>query len=141
MNDVVSATIRGQSFNALLIGLFAGVALALATVGIYGVLNFHVQQRTREIGIRAALGAEPGQLLRMVLGQGLLLAAAGVVIGAATAMGLMRFLQSMLYNVATTSAVSYVVVGALVIGMTLIASYIPARRAMRMDPLVALRYE
>ncbi|HET9401254.1 MAG TPA: FtsX-like permease family protein, partial [Candidatus Acidoferrales bacterium] len=141
MNEVVSATIRGQSFNALLIGLFATVALALASVGIYGVLNFHVQQRTREIGIRVALGAEPGQLVRMVLGQGLVLAVAGVVIGAAAAIGLTRFLASMLYNVAITSVSSYVAGGVLVIGVTLLASYIPARRAMKVDPIIALRHE
>ena len=141
MSDVVSSTISGQSFNAMLVGLFAAVALALASVGIFGVLNFHVQQRTREIGIRVALGAEPSQLLRMVLGQGLLLAAVGVLIGAAAALGLTRFLKSMVYNVATTSASSYVAGAALVIGVTLVASYIPARRAMKVDPIIALRHE
>jgi putative ABC transport system permease protein len=141
MNDVVSTTIRGQSFNALLIGLFASVALALASVGIYGVLNLHVLQRTREIGIRVALGATPGQLLRMVLGQGFALAAIGVVIGALAALGLTRFLKSMLYNVSATSTFSFVVGAALVIGVTLLASYVPARRAMKLDPIIALRHE
>ena len=121
--------------------LFAGMALALASVGIYGVLSLYVNQRNHEIGIRMALGAESRQVLQLVLGQGLVLALIGVVIGIVAALGLMRFLKGLLYGVSATSITPYVAGSLILILVALLASYIPARRAMRVDPMVALRYE
>jgi putative ABC transport system permease protein len=141
MSQVVGDSVAAQSFDALLLGLFAAVALALASVGIYGVLSLFVNQRTREIGIRMALGAAPRQVLRQVLGQGLLLAGFGVAFGIAAALGLTHFLQGLLFGVRSTSLFPYAVGALLLICVALLASYIPARRATRVDPMIALRYE
>jgi putative ABC transport system permease protein len=141
MSEVVSGSVAAQSFDALLMSSFAGVALALASVGIYGVLSFFVSQRTHEIGVRMALGAEPGQVLRVVVGQGLALALAGVVIGVGAALGLTRFLRGLLYHVSAASVAPYAVGALVLLAVALLASYIPARRATRVDPVVALRYE
>jgi putative ABC transport system permease protein len=141
MSKVVGNSMASQSFDALLLGLFAAVALALACVGIYGVLSLFVNQRSREIGIRMALGAAPRQVLRLVLAQGLVLAALGVAIGIAAAFGLTHFLRGLLFGVRSTSLLPYAVGTFLLMCVALLASYIPARRAMRVDPIVALRYE
>jgi putative ABC transport system permease protein len=141
MSAVIGRSVAGQSFDALLLGLFAAVALALAAVGIYGVLSLYVNQRAHEIGIRMALGAEPRQVLRLVVGQGLLLALAGVAIGVGAALGLTRFLRGLLYGVQATSIAPYAIGSLLLVCVALFACYIPARRAMRIDPLAALRYE
>jgi putative ABC transport system permease protein len=141
MSQVVGDSMAGQRFDALLLGLFAAVALALASVGIYGVLSLFVNQRTREIGIRMALGAAPRQVLRQVLGQGLVLAGFGVAIGIAAALSLTHFLQGLLFGVRPTSLLPYAVGAVVLICVALLASYIPARRAMRVDPMVALRHE
>jgi putative ABC transport system permease protein len=122
-------------------GLFACLALTLASVGIYGVLSLFVTQRTHEIGIRMALGAQPHQVLGLVVGHGLILAVAGVAIGVGAALGLTRFLTSILYHVEATSATPYAIAAAVLVFIALLASYIPARRATKVDPLVALRYE
>jgi putative ABC transport system permease protein len=141
MRDVVAGSVAGQSFDSLLMGLFAGVALALASVGIYGVLSLFVTQRTHEIGVRIALGAEPRQVLKLVVGQGFVLALAGVALGVVTALGLSRFLTSLLYQVKPTNYMPYLVATAVSLGVAALASYVPARRASKVDPMVALRYE
>ncbi|HEX8651891.1 MAG TPA: ABC transporter permease [Pyrinomonadaceae bacterium] len=141
MTEVMAASIAGQRFNMLLLGIFAGVALLLAAVGIYGVISYSVTQRTHEIGIRMALGAQASDVLKMILGQGLLLASIGVVIGVAGAFALTRLMSSLLFGVTATDPMTFTIVSLLLIAVALAACYIPARRAMKVDPMVALRYE
>ena len=124
-----------------LLGLFAAAAILLAAIGIYGVLAQGVSQRTREIGLRLALGAERGVVLRMVVGQAMRLAAAGLSVGLALALGLGRLLSSLLFGVEPEDALTYLAVAAGLAGVALLASIVPARRAARVDPLVALRSE
>jgi putative ABC transport system permease protein len=141
MSDVISGSIASQRFDALLMALFASLALLLASVGIYGVLSLYVHHRTREIGVRMALGADQRQIVRLVLSQGLALVLIGVCIGLAAAFGLTRFLSGLLYGVRATSIAPYAVGSLVLVVVALLASYIPARRAMSVDPIVALRYE
>jgi putative ABC transport system permease protein len=141
MEEVLSGSIARQRFSTLLLGIFAALALALAAVGIYGVMSYAVAQRTREIGIRMALGAQAGSVLRLMIGQGLKLASAGVVLGLAGALLLTRLMSSMLFGVSATDPLTLVTISLVLVGVALLASYIPARRAARVDPLVALRYE
>ena len=130
-----------RRFPALLIGIFAGVALLLASIGIYGVVSYSVSQQTHHIGVRMALGAQAADILRMVLKQGLTLAVVGIAVGVVAALGLMRLLRSLLFEVQTTDAATFgFVIGTLFV-VALLACYLPARRATRVDPLVALRYE
>jgi predicted permease len=141
MSEVIGISVASQTFNATLNGLFAGLALALASVGIYAVLSLFVNQRTHEIGIRMALGAQPHQVLLRVVGQGFILAVIGVVIGIGASLGLTRFLKGLLFGVEATSFAPYAVGALLLIFVALLASYIPARRATKVDPIIALRYE
>ncbi|MBZ5538652.1 MAG: ABC transporter permease, partial [Acidobacteriia bacterium] len=141
MDDIVSGVVSAQRVAFILLGIFAIVALALAAVGIYGVTSYSVSQRTQEIGIRMALGAGKDDVLRLVVGRGLALTLAGVGVGAATALVLTRFLSSILYAVRPNDPLTYLLV-TIVLGLVaLLACYVPARRAMRVDPMVALRYE
>lgn len=126
-------------FAMALLMAFAVIALALAAVGIYGVVAYSISQRTQEIGVRVALGAEPGTIVRLVLGDGLRLAVAGLVIGVVVAIAAMRVLRSMLYGVSPVDPLTFAAVALLVTAIALVASYIPARRALRIDPAEALR--
>jgi putative ABC transport system permease protein len=141
MEERISTSISPRRFNALLLAMFAGLALMLAAVGIYGVIAFSVAQRTREIGVRMALGAQAGQLLWLVIREGMSLALVGIVIGVAGALGVMRFIRSFLFHVSATDPVTFTAVALLLTVVAFLACYIPARRAMRVDPMVALRYQ
>jgi putative ABC transport system permease protein len=141
MDQVLSHSLALRSFMMMLLGIFGGLALLLASVGIYGVMAFTVSQRTREIGVRMALGARPDEVLRMILAEGLKLVAAGVVIGVAAALMLTRLLEGMVYGVRVRDPLVFAAVNVLTIAVSLGACYVPAWRATRVDPLVALRYE
>ena len=141
MSEVVSGSVAAERFDALLMILFAVVALGLASVGVYGVLNLFVNQRTHEIGVRMALGAESGAVLRLVVRQGLLLALIGTAVGITGGLALMRFLRGLLYGVSANSIGPYLAGSLILVFVALWASYVPARRAAHVDPLVALRYE
>jgi putative ABC transport system permease protein len=141
MQQKISGTLERSHFDTFLLALFAGTALLLSSIGIYGVLSYMVAQRTRDIGIRMALGASPGDVLRNVLGHGLLLTSFGLALGLAGALAATRVLASLLYGVHPTDAVTFVATSLILLVVALIASFLPARRATRVDPLVALRYE
>jgi putative ABC transport system permease protein len=141
MDDSVSASLSPARFTMLLLGAFAGLALLLAVVGIYSVMSYSVSRRTNEIGIRVALGASRNDVLILIVRQALLLALIGSVIGVVGALALSRLMASQLYGVRPTDPVTFITVAALLMIVSLAASYIPARRAMRVDPMIALRYE
>ncbi len=141
MQQRLAASLSQKRFSMLLLGLFAGVALALAAIGIYGVMAYMVAQRTREIGIRMALGAESRDVVSLIIRQGMVVAAAGVAAGIAGALALTRFMSSMLYGVSAADPVTFVLVSMALAGIALLACAVPARRATRVDPIVALRYE
>jgi predicted permease len=141
MQQIVSDSVADRRFSMLLLGIFAALALVLAWVGVYGVISYTASQRTHEIGIRMALGAGRADVLRLVLGQGLALILIGVGIGLAAALGLTRLMSSMLYGVRPTDLLTFGVVALVLAGVAVLASYIPARRAAKVDPVVALRYE
>ena len=139
MDDLVEEEVGQRRLLVILLGSFAGVALMLALIGIYGVIAYSVAQRTREMGIRRALGAQHGDILRLVVVQGFRLAVAGVAIGLAGAYGLTRLMESLLFHVSATDPATFVGVALLFLFVALAASYIPARRATRIDPMAALR--
>jgi len=141
MDEVVSNSFAARRFSMILLSVFAALALVLACVGIYGVISYLVGQRTHEIGVRVALGAQRGDILQLVLGHGAKMAFAGVVIGAAAALGLTRLMASQLFGVTAHDPLTFAGVAALLMLVAIAACYIPARRAMRVDPMVALRYE
>jgi ABC-type antimicrobial peptide transport system permease subunit len=141
LEAMFSQTLAPRRFVMILLGLFAGIALALATIGVYGLLQYSTTQQTHDIGIRMALGAGRVDILRAVLGQGLKLTLIGVVTGVAGAVALTRVLSSLLYDVTPTDPLTLVLVSCVLTAIALLASYIPARRAARIDPMVALRYE
>jgi predicted permease len=138
---VVARSISSQRFSLILLGAFAGLALLLAGIGIYGVLSYLVEQRTREIGVRMALGAQRLDVLRLVLGDGARMTMVGAFIGLVAALGLTRLMTSLLFGVRPTDPVTFAAVAVLLCGIALFACYIPARRAAKVDPMVALRYE
>ena len=141
MQQVVGESTARNDFYMTLLTIFAGVALLLAAIGVYGLMAYSVQQRTQEIGVRMALGASPQQVRRMVVTQGMQLALVGVVIGVGSALGLTRLMSSLLYGVKPWDPATILLVAVLLSGVTLLATYLPARRASRVDPMVALRYE
>jgi len=141
LTSMLSKHLAQPRFNMMLLGVFAGVAMILAAIGIYGVIAYSVAQRTREIGIRMALGAQRRDMLGMVLRQGLILVAMGIALGFVTSLGATRLLRTLLYGVAANDFSIYAIVMLLLSAAAFLASYIPARRAMRVDPMVALRYE
>lgn len=141
LKSIVQASIAPRRYETSLGALFALVAVLLAALGLYGVISYSVSQRTHEIGIRMALGAQKGDVLRLVVGQGLRLAVVGVAIGIVAALGLTRFLQGMLFGVQPADAGTFAVVALVLIAVAFLATYIPARRATKVDPMVALRYE
>ncbi|MGB7923672.1 MAG: ABC transporter permease [Pyrinomonadaceae bacterium] len=130
-----------QRFSMLLLGIFAAFALTLAAIGIYGVMTYWVNQRTHEIGIRMALGAQPGNILRLVIRQALTLVLIGLTIGLAGALALTRVMSSLLFGISATDQLTFILVSLLLAAIALLASYIPARRAAKVDPIIALRYE
>ena len=141
MQQKISSTLERSHFDTFLLAIFASTALLLSSVGIYGVLSYMVAQRTRDIGIRMALGASQAQIVSDVLGFGVRLAGIGLAVGLAAALAATRLLSSLLYGVRPTDAVTFAAVSFILLVVALIASYLPARRATRVDPLVALRYE
>jgi putative ABC transport system permease protein len=141
MQQIAEASVAQPRCQAWIIGAFAAVALILAALGIYGVMSCLVTQSTGEMGIRMALGARPGDLLRMTLGKGLLMAIIGLGLGLAGSFALTRVVQNLLYRVAPTDPLTYIVVSVLLVAVAMLATYIPARRAARLDPMVALRWE
>jgi putative ABC transport system permease protein len=141
MENLLHSAVAQRRFIMLLLGSLSAIALTLATVGIYGVISFSVSERTQEIGIRMALGARAVDVMRMVLGQGLRVTVLGIVIGVGAALALTRLLSGFLFEVSPTDLISYSLVAAFLGLVALLACYIPARRATKVDPLVALRYE
>ncbi|HSE96864.1 MAG TPA: FtsX-like permease family protein, partial [Blastocatellia bacterium] len=139
--EILGRSVASPRFNALLLGLFASVALILTAVGLYGVIACSVSQSTHEIGIRVALGAQSSDVLKLIIGQGMFLTLVGIVIGLAAAYGLTQLMSSLLFGVGATDPWTFAGVAALLVGIALLACYLPARRATRVDPVVALRFE
>jgi putative ABC transport system permease protein len=141
MDELMTESVAPPRFRTVLVTLFAVVGVLLAAIGIYGVMSYAVAERTHELGIRIALGANRASVLRLVLGESMALAAIGIAVGLAGAFAATRLIQSLLFGVTSTDAVTFVAISALLAVTALVASYVPARRAVRVDPMIALRYE
>ena len=141
MHQFLAASVAARRFNMELLGVFAATALLLAAAGLYAVIAYLVSQRTREIGIRLALGATPRHILRLMMGHGMKLTLIGVAIGFVGAIAVTRLMRSLLFAVAPTDLVTFGISSAVLIVVALLACFLPARRATKVDPLVALRYE
>jgi len=141
MDQVIAEANERQNFNTLLLTVFASIALLLSAIGIYGLMSYTVEQRLQEIGIRMALGADQGKIMRLVLGQGLRLGTVGTALGLAGAYGLTRLLAKSLFGVKPSDPLAFSIVAATLIAVTLLAAFVPTRRAMRVDPMMALRQE
>jgi len=141
MEELLGSSVSKSRFSALLLSIFAGLALVLASVGIYGVMSYSVTQRSHEIGIRMALGAQRRDVVRMVVVHGMLLSLAGIAVGLVGSFALTRVLGGLLYGVSSTDPVTFAAISATLVLVALAACFIPARRASRVDPMVSLRYE
>jgi putative ABC transport system permease protein len=141
MEQILDRSVAQPRFRTLLLTIFAALALALAAMGVYGVMAYFVEQRTREIGLRMALGAKAGDVLRLILGYSLRLTLIGVVIGLGASFLLTRLVASLLYNVSALDRATFAATPLLIVLVTLIATYVPARKAMKVDPMMALRHE
>jgi putative ABC transport system permease protein len=141
LEQQIGVTLGQPKFNALLLGVFAGMALVLTMVGLYGAISYAVSQRTHEIGVRMALGAAPEVVMKLILARGLRLALLGAVLGLAAAMGLARLMTSLLFGVSAADPATFSGVAVILLGVAMAACYIPARRATRVDPMVGLRHE
>jgi ABC-type antimicrobial peptide transport system permease subunit len=141
MDAIISDSISDRKFSMLLLGTFAALALLLSSIGIYGVISYLIGERTHEIGIRMALGAQRKDVLTLVLSEGVRLTLLGAAIGIAAALGLTRLMANLLYGVSVTDPLTFTAVPIVLLGVAMLACYIPARRAMRVDPMTALRYE
>jgi len=141
MERTLDQSLVTQRLSMTLLAILASLALILAAVGIYGVMSYMVTQRSHEIGIRMAIGAQRRDVFKMVIGRGMILAVIGVAFGLVGAFGLTRLMATMLYGVEPTDPATFVSIAALLIGVALVACYVPGRRATKVDPLVALRYE
>jgi putative ABC transport system permease protein len=141
MEHIVAGAVARQRFSMLLLAIFAGVALVLAAVGIYGVMSYSVAQQTREIGIRMALGAQRSDVLKMTIKQGLKLVSLGLIIGLGAAFVLTRVMTTLLFGISATDPLTFATISLVLLAVALLASYIPSVRAMRVDPMVALRYQ
>jgi putative ABC transport system permease protein len=140
LEQMMTDSISRQRFQMILVGIFAALALILAAIGLYGVISYSVSQRTGEIGIRMALGAQPRDVLKLIVGQGLILTVIGLALGLAGALALTRLMAGLLYGVSATDPLTFAAIALLLTSVALLASYIPARRAMKIDPLIALRH-
>jgi putative ABC transport system permease protein len=141
LEDYVGLSVQNRRFSSILLAAFAAIALLLSALGIYGVTAYSVAQRTREIGIRMALGAQQREVFALLLRQSVVLIASGVALGVAASAALTRFLATMLFDVRPTDPATFLSVVFLLVGVAALACWIPARRAMRLDPVAALRYE
>ena len=141
MTQILAASTASRSFNVLVLGIFASVALLLALTGLYAVISYSVSQRTREIGIRMTLGAQRADVFRMIVGHGMKLTLAGVAIGLLGAFALTRTLSTLLFGVSAQDPATFVLLSLLLTGVALGACLVPARRAIKVDPMIALRYE
>jgi putative ABC transport system permease protein len=141
MDQRLANSLSSQRFNAVLLGIFAGFALLLATVGIYGVISYFVALRTHEIGVRMALGALPGNVLRLLMSEALAITVIGIGVGLVGSFTLTRYLSGLLFEVRPTDTLTIAAVSLFLAVVALQASYLPARRAMKVDPVIALRYE
>ena len=141
LESVVDGSLAARRITMILLGVFAAIALLLASVGIYGVISLVVGQRRHEIGVRMALGAQPGNVMRLVLGEGLRMALVGVAVGLVAASGLTRLMANQLFGVGAQDPLTFAMVAIVLTLVALVACYLPARRAVRVDPMVALNYE
>jgi putative ABC transport system permease protein len=141
MDAIIAESLAARRFSMILLSVFAALALLLSSIGIYGVISYVVGQRTREIGIRIALGAPRGNVLRLMLGEGMKMTVIGIVAGVVAAVGLTRLMAQLIYGVSATDPVTFAGVVIVLTVVAMAACYVPARRAMRVDPMVALRYE
>jgi len=141
LQEIVANSIAKQRLAMILLSVFSTLALVLSAVGIYGVISYVTGERTHEIGIRVALGASASDVLRMIVGEGMRIALIGVGIGIAAALGLTRLITKLIFGVRADDPLTFIGVAVLLSGVALVACYIPARRAMRVDPIIALRYE